>query len=330
MDEREITSNLLNQIPQETLTKLEPFKGRLDEVFRQQNDLAHLRNHILDCIFLFRNYDSEASQYKRQATINYWNDIAPKDYGEGIELLDLPTFDKVERGLRLHDTGRAFVQMGILKPEEHHFGSLFIASIVDGDPLVCEACLHHIDDALPKKTSIVTQWVQSIDRLSGSGYVGLTRYAFSQGFNHQYFSGKNIEEKTLDYSLMSTDQHGNANESIAKEFFWKDVYPFFQQQGDLGLIYLATYSKIVADRIVGRNYIGRRDLNGFEREVLKMDRNSRKVSPIISLLDRHFDFKLKNTLDVLVKARRDFLKEQYVLTLGEQIAYRYHGEHRGI
>jgi hypothetical protein len=71
-------------------------------------------------------------------------------------------------------------------------------------------------------------------------------------------------------------------------------------------------------------------LNGFEREVLKMDRNSRKVSPIISLLDRHFDFKLKNTLDVLVKARRDFLKEQYVLTLGEQIAYRYHGEHRGI
>jgi hypothetical protein len=158
--------------------------------------------------------------------------------------------------------------------------------------------------------------------LVGAGYVGLTRFSISQGLNHPNYKDKGEEEIMLDPSLMASDQHGHTGENSAKKFFWENVYPFFQSQGDAGLMDLATYSKIVADRIVGRNYVGRRDLDYFERSVLKMDRNSRKVGAIDPFLAGHFSFKLKNTIEILIKARQDLLGKQDALSLGEHISYR--------
>ena len=225
-------------------------------------------------------------------------------------LPDVSTYHRVERGIALHDTGRIFEKLGIVNSEEHHFASLFFALHADGDPAVCQAILDHVKDVFPRGTSVVSKFVRAFDRLAGAGFIGLIRESARFGFTNPMFEEKD-EDKIIKNGVMVTFSgvHSSLREEPAEEFFWDNVYPFFSERGTDGLVQLATLCKIALDRIVGRDFRGRiRKLSGFERQVLEMDRGAKVVDPIPRDIVHHLDFKARNTLNVLVKSRREIIK----------------------
>jgi hypothetical protein len=328
--------DFLGLIPKSTLDKLNPFRDRLNEVFTSSADFAHLKYHILDELSLLRFCDREIFDFRGEVNKGismgwiYDEDLEKHPWMLNMPrglLSDAPTYDRVERAIRLHDIGRVFERMGIITPEEHHSASLFVALYVDADPIVCNAVLNHTLDVLPRRASIVSRCVRDIDRLAGAGYIGLIRESTYYGFKHRMLA-ETDEDKIINDGIMVTflGTQGRVNEDKAEAFFWENVYPFFAARGDGGLLSLATLCKVMLDRIVGRNYRGKgRKLNGFEREVLTLDRGVRVVEPVLDSLRNILEFKLENTMRVLIRARKDMFKgydmKQNPLTWEEEKAY---------
>ncbi|HLD92012.1 MAG TPA: hypothetical protein VI795_01305 [Patescibacteria group bacterium] len=313
MERKGQVTDYLKLIPPDILTKLEPFRGRLDEVLQQQPDFSHLKYHVLDALFLLRYVDKTSEENIRflRRAINFHDYPYPEhlDQNRLIHDLNQPTFSRIEKALELHDLGKGFESLVGLKPNEHHFGSLFIATVVNGDPRVCEAVFHHIDDVLPKNISLEARLTRDIDRLAGSGYIGLIRLAEFAGFKHSMLEERDEDKIINDGIMMSADRYGHFNESKAKDFFWKHVYPFYKSQGGKGLERLATSSKIILDRLIGRNFKGQSNHHFFEEEVLKVDGGARKVEPVIDELRRNLCQKFTNTLEVLIITRRALFKK---------------------
>ena len=129
----------------------------IQEVMLLQGDQAHKLAHVLDVLAIF-------------------NCLAEADNLDPVER------DLGQRTIRLHDTGRKLVEKGWLEPNEHHFGSMMIASIVDPDPRVLEGIRHHIDDILPESIELWIRLVRDADRISALGFSGANRSAWFFGF----------------------------------------------------------------------------------------------------------------------------------------------------
>lgn len=291
--------------PPGVLEKLQPFAQDIGEILGGSIDFPHQKYHVLDNLLHFRYFDQEC--YKMQRFMDHLDEEERRKFtGPDWWNIDLITYDLIERAIRFHDNGRYFVEKGVLKPNEHHFGSLFVAMNVDGDPRVCEAVFHHVDDVLPADASTVERYVRDIDRIVGAGYVGLIRVAMYYGFKHPLLEETDEDKVVFGGVLMAIpDRFGKIDESKAKNFFWQSVYPHFESQGPDGLRLLGTLSKIMLDRIVGRDYTSRvsRKLTPAEKDVLLLDNNSLVVEGVTERLVNMFSYKVKDTLEVLVRTR---------------------------
>ena|SRR3989344_899267 len=329
--------DLLKLIPPSTLKKLEPFKGRLDEVFTSRSDFAHLKYHVLDELSLFRFCDKRIYEFSEQidkGVAHGWiTDEDIREYPWMLNqprslLMDIPTYDRIERGIRLHDAGRLMQTKAGISPEEHHFASLYIALQVDGDPVVCQSVLYHPQDVLPNNASLVDRHVRDVDRMAGAGYIGMIRLlAAYYGFLHQMLQKEN-EDDIINDGIMVTFRWPNDknNEDQAEKFFWKEVYPFYEAQGQEAINLIGTQCKVILDRVFGRDY-RKRKLDVYERRVLKIDNGVKLVEPVMVEYKRSLDFKISNTLDMLAKTRGgipgDKYGNYYFLTENERKVYEY-------
>ena len=305
---------LLHLIPSGTLAKLMPYKDKLGEVLSQTPDTSHLKYHALDGIGIFRYCDRMNWEIGNEARIAYWHgNIDEEDFIKEPSLkkrleidrlvADIPTYDRIERAIRLHDVGRIFEKLGIVDSSEHHLAGLFVALQTDPDPIVCEAVLNHVQDVLPENASIVSRYVRDIDRMIGSGYIGLIRTAIHLGFKDEVFEDKDEDEITRQKIMLTVENpYVKPNEDLAEDFFWNKVYPFFKKQGFDGELLLADVCKVILDRIYGRNYAHRK-LDVYERRALKFDNNILVIEPVVDVFTYRLDFKIKNTLKVMIKAR---------------------------
>jgi len=326
MKDKERVGSSEASIPPEIFAKLKPFTDRMDEIMRWSADFSHQKFHILDALLHLRYFDYECLKQQRIMDGMDWEDRAKyPEWSDWWGYIDLPNYDRIERALRLHDTGRFFVEKGILRPDEHHFGSLFMATHIDGDPLVCDAVFHHIDDVLPENSSSVARYVRDLDRIVGAGYIGLIRSAAYYGFEHSLLHEQD-EDKVIEDGIMMgiIDRFGRTTEKRAENFFWDNVYPYFESQGKGGILLLGTLSKIILDRIYGRDYrnLGR-GLTSFENELLRLDNSTLVVESVMPRLRNTFEYRTKGTLEVLVRTRGGrALSDIYsVLTVDEWKSY---------
>jgi hypothetical protein len=114
----------------------------------------------------------------------------------------------------------------------------------------------------------------------------------------------NNEDEIINRGLMMTNQnrHGFIGEDLAEKFFWAEVFPFFESRGERGMQILRTASKIILDRIYGRDLRGKK-LDRYDKEVLEMDNNASFVEPVLLDFQHPFEFKFLNTLKVMTRAR---------------------------
>jgi len=289
----------------EVLQKLKPYSSDIGEVIRWTTDFPHQKFHILDNLLHLRDYDFECRRTQITMDNTYWEDRSKYPLQVDWWDMDLVTYDRIERAIRLHDIGRYFVEKGILEPEEHHLGSLFVAMHIDNDPIVWEAVFRHVEDVLPDNSSTVARYVRDLDRIVGAGYVGLIRGSKYYGLEHPMLEEKDEDKVVLDGVMMAIqDRFGRLDESKAKEFFWNNVFPFYESKGDEGMLLLGTLSKIMLDRIVGRDYGNlerKRDL--YENEVLSIDNGSFVVEGVMQRLRSNFGYKIDNTVEVLIRTR---------------------------
>jgi len=137
----------------------------IQEVMASQEDEAHRMAHIQDTLAIF---NSMADCHK----------LGPADRDLG------------NRTIRLHDSGYKLVQQGVLRPEEHHYGSMAIASIVDPDLDVLRAIHLHISDILPEDTELWIRLVRDADRLSNVGFGAANRLAYFFGYRDPELEGQ--------------------------------------------------------------------------------------------------------------------------------------------
>ena len=327
--ERHETEAFLELIPQQILNRLKPFKGRLDEVVSARADFAHLKYHTLDEKLIFRFCDRRAYLMRNQVlNADMDESLRRQMLSNPSKLLDLDivTFERIEQAIDLHDRGRGLATMGILKPEEHHFGSLFLALMINGDPIVCNAVMDHIHDVLPPNSSIVSRCVRDIDRVAGSGYIGLIRLVIYHGFQHLMIEEKNEDTIILNGLMMTAqDRHGQLNEDLAEEFFWDEVFPFFESKGDEGMKTLRSLCKIILDRAYGRDCANWAP-DKYQLEAIGLDNNILVVEPIMQDFQIALEFKFKNTLKVMARARgaknTDDFEIFKVLTVQERDLYK--------
>ncbi len=111
-----------SKIPQEILNKLVPFGDSIEELLTLPLHFAHSPLHIAEVRVIGR---------KIAQNVNFRQFVKKPKFG----------FDELERfdqAAYVHDTGYHFVEhLKILKPEEHHYGSWFIAKAMGFSDEVC-------------------------------------------------------------------------------------------------------------------------------------------------------------------------------------------------
>lgn len=114
--------------------------------------------------------------------------------------------DYIRRAVPFHDSGYAFVQMGILKPEEHNIGSGLITLRKTGDVQLARGIVQHSCDVLPVH---ITPWVlllREADRADRWGWQGVISAAYYLGFRHELISGPISYQKNLKGEVEVYDQ----------------------------------------------------------------------------------------------------------------------------
>jgi len=204
-----------NLIPEPVLTRLSPHIQSAENIQSILNDWSedtpHGRAHVVEMLFNLKWAWEELSVDESWTT---WT----TDY------------DLALRTIRLHDKGYAFVEQGILKPEEHQFGSLAIASVLDNDPRILYAILHHTDDILPQDAPRFCRVVRDLDRLSALGYTGINRMAYYiEGFKTKFeplLQGD--EEQLVNSGIFCESEYPKVDEyeKSARRFFKKELLKF--------------------------------------------------------------------------------------------------------
>lgn len=111
--------------------------------------------------------------------------------------LDEGQKDYIRKATPLHDLGYSFVEMGILRPEEHSLGSGLIALYKTGDVQLARGIVQHSYNVLPVG---ITPWVlflREADRADRWGWQGLISVAYYLGFRHELVSGNVVYQKNI-------------------------------------------------------------------------------------------------------------------------------------
>ena len=192
--------------------------------------------------------------------------------------------------------GYKFVVNGILKSEERHWGSLYIASIVDPDEMVLEAVRLHVFDILPKDTPMWIRLVRDADRIGELGFTGMNRLAHYFGFNDPDLSSKTITE-IIDSKIYCNLTPPPEAYTVLKEYLgyepatyklyekeaWKyfisKVAPFLKETGQLRKF--AEYLQILDGRFSGH------------RPFLTDEKNV--VEPVVSDARKMYELKQRYT-----------------------------------
>lgn len=190
-------------------------------------------------------------------------------------------YDIALRAIRLHDKGYIFVEQGILKPEEHQFGSLAIASVVDSDPRVLYTILHHTDDVLPESAPTYCRVVRDLDRLCGLGFSGANRLAYYiDGFRERFKDLLSQEEEFL----------------LRSGIFFECGYPMEEEYESQSQTF---YNKKLM-QFIGEDITGERKNRMVEQLLSSMVRiygsKEYKVDPIFSGIEWMFRPKILHTL----------------------------------
>ena len=113
--------------------------------------------------------------------------------------------DYLRRAIPFHDSGYAFVQMGILNPEGHAIGSGLIALHKTGDVQLARGIVQHSYDVLPRG---VTPWVlflREADRSDRWGWQGVISVAYYLGFRHELISGPVVYQTGFNGNVEAVD-----------------------------------------------------------------------------------------------------------------------------
>lgn len=255
---------ILAQVPPEVKDRVTPFLEShqvFREIMRLPEDPPHKRPHVIEALICL------SWLWEMLGVVGEFDTLA---------------WDLSDRILRLHDKGYILVEQGIIKPEEHHWGSLLIASVVDPDPRVLYGILHHVDDILPEDAPYAVRVARDLDRVVGLGYTGVVRLAYYLGFNHPFLNPGNETELIKQRILCETyypDTEGY--EEPAKEFFQTEILPFFQSQkaGDLEKIWqMIQQSQVLKARVLGAPRLG--------------------IEPVLKPIRELYSPKIKHTLEI--------------------------------
>ncbi|MFI5240957.1 MAG: hypothetical protein ACHQUA_00830 [Microgenomates group bacterium] len=154
-----------------------------------------------------------------------------------------------------HDEGYRLVTAGVLKPEEHHFGSYLIAKAKYADLTIANGVLLHIEDVIPEEAPFPYSIVRNVDRLHSMGWGGFVRTAYYLGFKPFNLSDKELAKSPKAVSLFETRTPDGENavtetrvnhcfpataydqvletdfEARAKRFAWMEIMPFLHRTG---------------------------------------------------------------------------------------------------
>jgi hypothetical protein len=249
----EFPKDLIREIPPGVLLRLKKGVASIDQLREALNwteDAPHRLAHVLDTINI---YHYLAKAYK----------LDPIEANLG------------DRSLRLHDVGYRFSEQGILTPDEHHFGSIFVASIIDQDMRVIKAIKSHVEDVLPKDTPMWIRLVRDADRISALGFTGANRLAFYFGFRDPNLQDLGQEEAirseifcTLTpppaaWEVLSEYHTGGRSEQMegiikrevpAIHYFCEKVLPYLIESGNLTRF--CDYESILDRRFFGHIHYG--------------------------------------------------------------------------
>lgn len=138
---------------------------------------------------------------------------------------------RLKDSIRLHDLGYKLVDVGLLNPKDHNWGSLFMAKMFTEDNLILSAILHHSQDVLPKDTPLWARLLRDFDRMTLFGYSGMIRKTTFWGFDHPDFH-RPVEE-LVDEGNLCDFRHPmeTGYGEKPKLFFYKHVFPFIIKNG---------------------------------------------------------------------------------------------------
>lgn len=111
--------------------------------------------------------------------------------------LDKRQTNLIKQAVPLHDSGYSFVEMGILKPEEHNYGSGLVAFLKTGDIELANGIVKHLDDVLPVGTPPWILLLREADRSDRWGWQGVISAAYYLGFRHELVNGPVVYQKNL-------------------------------------------------------------------------------------------------------------------------------------
>lgn len=273
LDNRSFYINPLELVPKEINEKLTPYLDDIEKVMLWQEDVPHQKSHELEGLRGIRRITEMHSKI-------------------GIIEADL-----AERAFRNHDRGYKFVEMNLLKSEEHHVGSVLIASKIDPDIGVLRAIYYHVYDILPADTPVWARVVRDIDRVLLMGYIGVIRTAIYLGFKHPLIIERSQFDLVRDGILCDFNEpNSNLYEIKSQIFCYEYVFPFL-------------YKNKLVQKIIdeAKTWISRFEgitTGGIPGTIIQESvRNSRydewSIDPVLSEIRSIYREKLTNTYQVV-------------------------------
>lgn len=169
----------------------------------------------------------------------------------------------LEKGALIHDLGRNFVEMSLIKEKEHENGSFVLSKAVailewgfetDLANYFAEGIALHTKDVLPKKTDNWIRILRDSDRTSRLGVGGIIELAWYLGYRDEYIKRadfKQIIEDSLlfDSSVPTTQNQINMYDDKPRTYFDKKILPWIVENNKLQQ--LVDRVNIFVDRIYG-------------------------------------------------------------------------------
>lgn len=248
-------------IPKRIIQRIEASFTDFREVMEWKEDLPHGLPHVIESTSLL---------YHLAFTYTFLHPIEA---------------DRAYQTLRYHDKGYVFVNRGVLKPEEHHYGSIYYAWKMGVDKQVLAAIALHIEDVLPPKTPAWVRAARDCDRITRLGYTGANNIVFWEGFWDKGLGAKEMEDLANRHILCSVEwPETDELEEEACEHFKTKVIPFLYYKGQDAISRVQDLVEEMLRRAGGDT---RQDLEPVMREVQDMCEQKYKNSrEIINLLAR--------------------------------------------
>lgn len=161
-----MSERILYKFPDEVAARLAPHASqrRIWPFLERPQDFAHGPAHLIPMV-------SNTMLIAQEGRYTRGGEISPKD-----------TL-RLKRAALTHDTGYKLVP-GVLKPEEHHYGSALIAWLLYHDEAIVEAILLHVQNIMPDETPYWMTVLQDGDRVSRMGWPMVEWVANYLGYRH--------------------------------------------------------------------------------------------------------------------------------------------------